>query len=386
VDDAPAVASASRLIEDLACRLTEIRRDATRLADGKSWDLATAYVTDYDRIEESLRAESGKRPNPHQVNRRIRSVPGYAGPGSSWLSNAKRTEDVFPEVFMVNHKTLAYDDYRRIANCSLPDRLKIDIRDWAEKEHPTQSQLRERIRLEVDGYRPDFDLKVTNFWKFNRKAEASEFDGGIHPDLVANLIYYFTDPGDTILDPMAGGDTTHLVLQRFEFFHAVNPDLEFSGPRSLIRVDLDPSRDGIAQCDVREIHTIVDPGTVDLCILDPPYSHIAEGKYDTFGDNVAEWRTNIGSALRSISRTLAPGGVVTVIVDDYLRSREHHPLSTYVALEAMEAGYRPRATIYNHYPHAVVSMNAVQMARCKKARLLVNECKIIQVFEKGAVP
>lgn len=39
---------------------------------------------------------------------------GTAGPGSSFLSNAKRTFEVFPQLFTVNRKNI-YDGYMRIA-------------------------------------------------------------------------------------------------------------------------------------------------------------------------------------------------------------------------------------------------------------------------------
>ncbi len=80
-----------------------------------------------------------------------------------------------------------------MANCSLSEQQKRELHEWAEQEQPKQAELRERVRSLVSGTpRPDFDLKVTNFWKFSRKPEEmTEFDGGIHPDLVANLIYYF---------------------------------------------------------------------------------------------------------------------------------------------------------------------------------------------------
>jgi hypothetical protein len=381
VEHSPSIRSASRLIEDLAGKLTEIRRGRDALTDQKSWDMATAYVMGYGVIAETIKEEAGQEPSPQQVNRRIRAVPNYEGPGGSWLSNAKRTYTVFPEVFNVNIKNLPYDSYRQIAVCSLPERTKIELREWAERERPKQADLRERIRSLVVGMRPDFDLKFTNFWRFNRKLEASEFDGGIHPDLVANLIYYFTDPGDTILDPMAGGDTTNKVLQKFEFFHAINPGLDHSGPRSLKRFDVVPVNGGISHCDVREIDQVVDPRSIDLCILDPPYWRVADGKYDIFGESIEEWRDNIGKALQAVSRTLKTGGVVAVIVDDFLRSKQHQPLAIYIGIEAEAVGYTPRATIYNTYPHAVASMDAKMMWRCKRTRLMVNECKIVQVFE-----
>jgi hypothetical protein len=371
------------LIAEIAQRLSEIRRGRDAVADEKSWEMATLYALDFRQIAEAIHRETGISPSPQQVNRRIRSVANYEGPGGSWLSNAKRTHEVFEEVFRTGPKKLPYDFYRRIATCSVPERTKRELCTWAENNQPRRAELLERINGLVAGIRPDFDVKFTNCWKFSRKLEGAEFDGGIHPDLVANLIYYYTNPGDTILDPMAGGDTTNRVLQKFEFFHAINPALDHSGPRHLIRSDIEPISPGIRRADVREIDTVIEPGSIDFCLLDPPYWRIAEGKYGIFGDTIEEWRANIGQALRAISRTLKPAGKVAVIVDDFLRAQLHLPLAVFVLQEAMAVGFKPRATVYNLHPNAVTTMDAKQMWRCKKAQLLVNECKIIQVFKNG---
>jgi hypothetical protein len=66
---------------------------------------------------------------------------------------------------------LPYDHYRRIAVCSLPREDKDQLRAEAETHQPTQEALRAAIRAAVDSHngihRPDFELKTSNFWKFN---------------------------------------------------------------------------------------------------------------------------------------------------------------------------------------------------------------------------
>jgi hypothetical protein len=45
-------------------------------------------------------------------------------------------------------------------------------------------------------------------------------------------------------------------------------------------------------------------------------------------------------------------------------------------------GLEPVANIYNTFANFVVSMSPLEMARCKKARLLVNQTKVIRLFRK----
>jgi hypothetical protein len=261
------------------------------------------------------------------------------------------------------------------------------LRRWIERKSRKQAEVRAKIRRLVDAQigisRPDFDLKVTNCWRFSSKTQAREFDGGICPDLVANLLHYYSDPGGRVLDPMAGGRTTRHVLDRFRYFKAAVPGMPHSGPRDLVEADISPAAPDVIEADVRVISEHVPAGVFDLVILDPPYWRVADGKYDTFGETAAEWGENMRAALASVAVVLAPSGRVAVITDDYLRASGCHPLGLYVMRAADAVGLVACGTVYNPFPNAVVSMGPIEMARAKEARLQVNGVKVIQLFARG---
>lgn len=209
--------------------LTRIARARCQGDDARSWEAAAFYVSAFERAALALhgRVPTGREETRliARINRDVRRQEGYEGPGASWLSHAKRLYSRWPEVFGLKTKALPYNHYRQIVASSLDGTKQYELRRWAERNNASQAAVARRIREAVDAQRgvtrPDFDLKVGNCWRFNDKSKPSGFDGGIHPDLVANLLYYFTDPGDVVLDPMAGGDTTYRVLRRYRFFREV---------------------------------------------------------------------------------------------------------------------------------------------------------------------
>ncbi len=377
----------NELAGQIASQLSEIKSGQVGQADQASWDMARTYVQSYDALSDAYKEIHGKQPKTHQINKAIRSANGYIGPGSSWLSNARRLNDFLPNLLLSNSKTLNYDAYMAITTNSLPADKKQALLKWAETEQPTQRVLRAEIRDRADREkgisRPDFQLKVGNCWSFSSKTQPDGFDGGISPELVANLLHYFTDPGNIIIDPMAGSDVVFKVLKHYKYFqeHSELKGMEHSGPRSVLRADIAPTNPDITQHDILDDSMSMPWGSsmADFCLLDPPYYEIANGKYGNFGDTIEEWLENMEEAISTVVNTLRQDGILAVVTDDYMRADEFQPLASKVLALCEEL--TPIATIYNTYANFIMTMSPMEMSRAKKARLMVNQTKIIHVFE-----
>lgn len=367
------------VIEQVAKRLGQIRQSSDETRGNGQFLMAKAYCEQYDAMAQELREAGEKSPTPQKVNRRIRAVEGYAGPGSSFLSDAKRTLDTFPELFRVNTKK-NYDTYRQIAVASLPDEVRAELVKRLEAG-ATQAEIREAIRVASDANREcDFKVQVSNCWRFGKNPLPATFDGGIHPELVANLIHHFSDAGEHIIDPMAGGGTTRAVLEHYRWFKHEHPEWPLiSGPRTVEMFDASPMSKLIKKNDILK-GVIPAKRMADLIIFDPPYWGIAEGKYASLGKELADWLSNIRVAFQAMAGVLADEGRVCAIVDDYQRAAESEPLFFLMAKEAEKAGLMLTQCVYNAYPNYIVSMGAAQMHRCKKSRVLVNEMKTIGIF------
>jgi SAM-dependent methyltransferase len=222
--------------------------------------------------------------------------------------------------------------------------------------------------------------KTSNWWLFNMEDLPGQWNGGIHFGYYANLIHYFTDPGDTVLDPCAGSGKLQATLDAH--FAEAKEGWDFSGPRRALMYDLLPRYEGIQQADMRELAQAAGEGVADLIICDPPYYGIADGKYDNLGQGIGDWVLALHQSVQELAKVLKPGGHLALIVDDYLRSNEFQPLGMYCAQACHSAGLEPAAVVYGNSPHFVTSMNAMQMARAKKARLMCNQSKVVNVWRR----
>lgn len=373
----------SEVIDRLVTDLNRLTSNRQQWGNQNAWHIAHRYVRG---VAEARALQSSLTST--KINQLIRSRQDYSGWGSTALANAIKIDELWPDfiekVIAGNNFSLAYEAVRHIANCKLNQEVKDRLLAWVQECPVKREDLRARIAQEQEAergvQRPDFPIQVSNYWRFHQWLGDDGFDGGIHPYVVANLLYYFTDAGDVVIDPMAGGDTTYRVVEQYRFFGEAYEG-EFGGPRTVLRSDIEPRFREIERADVTK--GLPWPANcADFCLLDPPYYGIANGKYPTFGRTIEEWETNIQLAVLNISRVLKPGGYIAVIVDDYLRSAEFQPTSHLVFGLLSEMGLRAAGTIYDTHPNYLSSMNALGMWRAKRARLLVNGMKIIHVFEK----
>ncbi|WP_337176922.1 ParB N-terminal domain-containing protein [Paludisphaera sp.] len=158
--------------------------------------------------------------------------------------------------------------------------------------HAAYKDLRRR-----DKYARDFRPTPYDVWSFRHdRAFGVPHPGSIPPDLVAHALHYFTDPGDLVVDPMAGGGTTLDVAT------AMN--------RRCLAYDLDPVRPDIAPLDVR-LGLPPEALGCDLVFCDPPYHSMLARKYHREGVASAPleaWVEFLRGLAESAFIGLRPGG------------------------------------------------------------------------------
>jgi SAM-dependent methyltransferase len=373
-----------------AALIARLVNDLDRLSVAESWAKASCYLTGYQQLAEqddfkTLRGQQQARAINDALRRHAAEVKCEI-PQPSFLAHAKKLNDCWPEIFGSGTKLLPYQHYRQLAVCSLPLDEREALRGWAETERPHREVLQQRIRAAVDArngiHKPDFELKVSNFWKFNAFDDTAGY-GAVHAGIYANLLYWFTDPGDIVLDPMAGTGTLGRCLGAYRFFRE-RYEADGSGPRVALMSDVVSQQPAILRADARD-RLPFDDGIARLAIIDPPYLRVADDKaYAGIGKTLDDWLAALNEIIGQALRCVRPGGVLAVITDDVLRRDEHEPLAYRVTQLLAEHGLRPRATIYNHNPNFVYTMGPAQMLAMRKARLAANGCKIIQVASKEA--
>jgi hypothetical protein len=385
---APDGALRNRTAEVRIAQLVEELDALERQGDAASWEKATAYVIAYDELgeEPEFKGKHGQALT-RAINNRIRAHAQEAQkqiPRPSFLAHAKRLADTWKEIFAFKSKLLPYQHYSQIAVCGLPRERKDTLRAWAEKVQPTQAELRQTIRTEVDAhngtYRPDFERKAANFWRFNEAHDNGGY-GGVHPAVFANLMYWYTEPGQVVLDPFAGSGLLEDTLQKYRFFRECY-QAEGSGPRIPLLSDIAPTRGSILQADAR-VGLPFDDAVADLAILDPPYLRVADRKkYANLGKTLEEWKAGFRDVLANVLRCVKPGGLIAVMTDDVLRSDEHIPVADEIRDMLRGMNLKPWATICNHNPNYIYTMAPPQMYAARRSRMLVNGCKMIRVVRK----
>lgn len=165
-------------------------------------------------------------------------------------------------------------------------------------------------------------LEVTTLWDFPSQNYGGTRQGdrgyvGATPSyIIWNLLRRYTEPGDLVLDPMAGSGTTLDVAREL-------------GRRGL-GYDVNPTREDIFRVDARKLP--LEDGKADFIFIDPPYSTHVEysddprciGKLDAGG---GEYYEAMGLVIGEMHRVLVGGGYLGLYVSDsYVKGKGFYPI------------------------------------------------------------
>lgn len=221
------------------------------------------------------------------------------------------------------------------------------IRPWRE--------YRARKGREPKAGPTDFELERTTVWSYPTRGDwashTPQYRGNWPPQMARNIIGLYSEPGDTVLDPMVGGGTTPvecLLMGRDSISIDVNP-----GAISITRDRLDlpdsllegipPTTHRTYVGDVRNMDAIPD-GSVDLIATHPPYVNIisyaphVDGDLSQFG-NYDVFFKEFSRAISEMHRVLRPGGYCAVLVGDTHNRSHFVPISTRMMLGFLQQGF-----------------------------------------------
>lgn len=164
--------------------------------------------------------------------------------------------------------------------------------------HAAYKDLRRRDRFSA-GFRPTpYDV-----WAFKHdRAFGLPHPGSIPPSIVAHVLHYYTSPGATVVDPMAGGGTTLDVCE--------------SMGRRCLAYDIHPVRPEIQKYDVNQ-NLPPEARGCDLIFCDPPYHTMLARRYAEDGvanDHLTAWNGFLTRLASASFSTLRPGGYVALLL------------------------------------------------------------------------
>jgi len=171
---------------------------------------------------------------------------------SKWLSNILEQERKERDEKIINLYLACYSQ-REIG-----EKLNID--------HKTVGNIIDIMGEKVPGnYIPqDFEPQLYDVWNFHKATNEVKHPGNIPPEIVENLLHYYTNPLDIVFDPFGGGGATIDVCKKWNRRYYVS-DIAPIPARSHEMRQWDISK-GI-------------PISSKLTFLDPPYYKKKEKEY-----------------------------------------------------------------------------------------------------------
>jgi len=131
------------------------------------------------------------------------------------------------------------------------------------------------------------------------------YPGRVPGQLIANLLYYFTELDDLVLDPMCGGGTTI--------------DVATAMGRRVLGYDIAPCRDDINAWDIlRGLPVKPDGVEASLIFLDPPYFRKKKYSHGSISDlSRADYLSVFGHIARDGLTWLSARGKIALLMSDF---------------------------------------------------------------------
>ncbi len=310
-----------------------------------------------------------------QIMKRMAEMPGFKFP-LSLLRQCQRYYTYYPDV---EKRPLPELFYFELAT-KVEDARKRDQYEKAAIQHKwTISDLQKRIREDELARRADaktqfgFDLKGRNSWSF--EAPDPRFGkpgakGRLAGQVVANALYYYTEPGWKIVDPMAGSGTTGDVIEALPYFE----------DRTVHMYDVEPVDLRIKRANILQMGIPEETGSVNYVLLDPPHEFFPRGGDSEFspGATLADTMRKLKTIMRESCRILKVGGRISIIVEPTIGAGWMIDFPTEVTLLARELGMTPIGKVY--LPRR--SESAKGSPAVEQSHTLVSDCRELLTFEK----
>ncbi|MFN0158363.1 MAG: DNA methyltransferase [Bacteroidota bacterium] len=246
------------------------------------------------------------------VLKRMADVPGFKFP-YAMLKQCQMFYSYYPDV---EKRALPEFFYFELATKVDESRERDRYEKMAINNKWTISDLQRKIREDELSKREDertkfgFDLKERNVWTFDApdpRFGKSGYKGRLPGQVVANALFYYTQPNAVVIDPLAGSGTTGDVIESLPHFNN----------RKCKMYDLDPADSRIERANILQTGIPEQSGSADYVFLDPPSDFYPRGEESDFSPAAAKAETmmKFKTLAREGARILKPGGRLSVIVE-----------------------------------------------------------------------
>ena len=357
--------------------IAELARELNSFNIDNYWDLGKFLV---DKVMPVARKQGMFE---DQVMKMISSQPGIKFPFSvlkqcqqyySYYPDVKKRS--LPEVFYFDLATKVDESKRR----DQYEKFALDYK-W------TISDLRKKIHDDGLARRIDertkygFDLRERNVWAFDTadpRFGKPNFKGRIPGQIVANALYYYTKPGDYVLDPFAGSGTTADIIESLPHFN----------DRKFKLYDAHPIDERIARNNILLTGIPEQSNNVDYIFLDPPTEFTQKDSSTDFEVSLdaarADFLLKFKGIIRECARVLKSGGKVSIIMEPAFAGKEFIDFPAEITQLYKELSFKQVGKVYLPKRSSESSMRIAQgIAEVKGIRALSSDCRELLTFQKS---
>lgn len=227
----------------------------------------------------------------------------------------------------------------------------------------------EKFNLFYEHTKKECKWELYNIWNFSNRDDrlGIQADGNIAGQIVMNLLYYYTEQSDLVLDPMAGGGST------------VDACLVMN--RECIAYDLKPKRDDIIQNNsVNEIPTfITSKKLADFVFIDPPYYTMVSAIQNY--EDIEDFYSQMRQLFKNTSEKLRKEGYIAVLIGQLaptIKESTNLAAECYNILKGLGLEYINRISV----PHSTQQTSPHAVNKYKKIKELLTRDRTLWVFKK----
>ena len=340
------------------------------------WDLGRFLV------EKVLPAAEKSGMREEQVLKLISSQPGMKFP-HVMLRQCEQFYTYYPDV---RRRPLAEIFYFDLAAKVDSSKMRDEYESMAMKRKWTISELRKQIHddelaeKEEARTRYGFDLRERNIWSFDvpdPRFGKANYKGRLPGQLIANALFYYSNPGDYVVDPLAGSGTLGDIIETLPYFK----------DRHCKMYDVEPSDERVYRNNILLTGIPEQSESVDYVFLDPPSEFLQRGTAtDLEGDLAsakADFILKFKGIVRECSRILKPGGRVSVIVEPVFTATDFIDFPQELMVLFREFKFHPVGKVYLPHRTGEAMRRFTRMAtEIKGMKVLTSDCRELLTFQK----
>lgn len=196
-----------------------------------------------------------------------------------------------------------------------------------------------------------FKKETTTVWSFptrsKRHSNTQMYRGNFAPQIPRNIILWYSNEGDVVLDPMVGSGTTLIetgLLKRKGIGLDINPNAIKIAKKNLLNQSEFYYKQKLKIGDARNMHYI-DDCSIDLIIIHPPYLDIVsysngkvKGDFSNLS-NLNEFLAEFDNVIEELYRVLKFGCFCTILIGDTRKNNHYIPLSVHILLKFLKKGF-----------------------------------------------